>query len=143
MPRDRPGTRAERPRDPNRFGGTPRWPAGRLPPGPGVGPPRSHLMPQHVTLADLEATPHALVFERPAPKTIRLALDAGDSVPAHSHPGEDVVLHLVEGRLELDLDDETYDLAAGDLVRFAGEREVSPTAVEDSVAVIVFSARVD
>lgn len=81
--------------------------------------------------------------ERQAPKTIRLALEAGESVPRHSHPGEDVVLHLVEGRLELELDDERYDLAAGDLVRFAGEREVSPTAVEDSVAVIVFAPRVE
>lgn len=99
-------------------------------------------MPQHVTLADLEATPHAVVFDRPVPKTIRLALDAGESVPAHSHPGEDVVLHVVSGRLELDLDDETYDLAAGDLVQFAGECEVSPTADEDCIAVIVFAPRV-
>lgn len=99
-------------------------------------------MPQHVSLADLESTPHAEVFAD-GPRTVRLALDAGESMPAHSHPGRNVVVHVVEGRLRLGLDDESYDLSVGDLVRFDGEREVAPEAVEDCVAVVVLAARED
>lgn len=100
-------------------------------------------MPERVTLDDFDRTPHAELFDRPEPRAVRLELAAGESVPAHSHPGNDVVLHVVDGRLDLSLDGEGYDLAAGDLVRFAGEREVAPTAVEDCTAVVVFAPRED
>jgi len=40
------------------------------------------------------------------------------------------------------LDDETYALDAGDLIRFSGDREVSPHAVESSTAVVVFAPEV-
>lgn len=68
-------------------------------------------MTEHTTLADLEDRPHAEVFEPPRPRTVRLALDA----------------------------DETHTLEAGDLIRFSGNRAVSPYAVEPSTAVVVFA----
>ena len=95
--------------------------------------------PECVRLDELEGTPHAVVFERDAPRTIRLTLDADQQLPAHRHPGMDVVCHLVEGELDLALDGERHRLAAGDLLRFSGDHEISPTAIEDSVAVLVFS----
>lgn len=95
-------------------------------------------MPDVVTLADLTATPHAEVFAD-RPRTVRLSLDAGESMPAHSHPGEAVLFHVLSGELELSLDGEPHVLAAGDLVRFDGEREVEPHAVTDSVALVVFA----
>lgn len=96
-------------------------------------------MPEITRLEDLETTPHAEVFERRRPRTVRLRLSADERIPPHRHPGTDVVLHLLEGHFALDLDGETYDLGAGDLVRFDGGSEVSPLAIEPSTAVIVFS----
>ena len=96
-------------------------------------------MPERTTLADLEDRPHAEVFETRRPRTVRLSLDADEHVPRHTHEGTNVVLHLLTGRLELTLDDETHTLDAGDLIRFSGEREVSPYAVEPSTAVVVFA----
>lgn len=95
------------------------------------------------SLGDLEGEPHANVFPESEPKTIRLTLDEGDRVDPHQHPGRDIVLHLLEGAIELDLDDETHELTAGDVVRFEGEREVSPYAVEESVALIVLAPRAE
>ena len=95
--------------------------------------------PERVCLDELEGAPHAVVFERDAPRTVRLTLDADQRLPAHRHPGTDVVCHLVEGELDLALDGEHHQLAAGDLLRFSGEHEVSPRAIEDSIAVLVFA----
>lgn len=96
-------------------------------------------MPERTTLSDLDDTPHAEVFETRRPRTVRLELDADERVPRHTHEGTNVVLHLLSGRLELTLDDETYDLTAGEVIRFSGDREVSPYAVEPSTAVVVFA----
>ncbi|SDN10389.1 Cupin domain-containing protein [Halogranum gelatinilyticum] len=94
-------------------------------------------MAELVALDDLTETPHAEVFDGD-PRTVRLKLAAGEGVATHRHPGTTVLFHVVSGALTLTLDDETYDLDAGDIVRFDGEREVSPEAVDDSVAVVVF-----
>jgi quercetin dioxygenase-like cupin family protein len=96
-------------------------------------------MPERTALDELTERPHADVFDTRRPRTVRLALDAGERVPPHTHPGLDIVLHLLSGRLELALDGETYDLSAGELIRFSGDREVSPHAVDESVAVVVFA----
>lgn len=96
-------------------------------------------MPEHSTISELRETPHAEVFETREPRTVRLELDAGEGVPAHTHPGTNIVLHLLSGELELSLDDERYEVEPGELVRFSGEREVEPRAVEHSIAIIVFA----
>lgn len=93
------------------------------------------------TLAELDGAPHANVFPEKEPKTIKLTLEAGESVPEHSHPGRDIVLYLLEGQIELTLDGETHDLPAGEIARFEGELDISPTAVDDSVALIVLAER--
>jgi len=92
-------------------------------------------------LSDLEATPHANVFPTEEPKTIRLTLDAGQRVDPHTHPGRDVVIYLIEGAVDLELDDETRHVEAGDITRFAGEREISPVAREPSTALVVLAER--
>ena len=96
-------------------------------------------MPEITAIDDLTEAPHAEVFEQRDPRTVRLALDAGESVPAHTHPGTNVVLHLLDGRLELSLDDETYEIESGEIARFSGERSVSPHAVEPSTAIVVLA----
>lgn len=95
------------------------------------------------TLADLEGQPHANVFPETEPKTVRLTLAAGEAVPPHSHPGRDIILYLLDGTVELQLDDETHDVTAGDVARFRGEREISPRAVEKSTALLVLAPRAD
>ena len=96
-------------------------------------------MPEITTLSDLEKTPHAEVFDHGSPRTIRLQLEAGQQMPPHQHPDTMVVLHVLAGEIELWLDDDIYSLVAGDLIRFSGERSISPYAVEDSTAVVVFA----
>jgi quercetin dioxygenase-like cupin family protein len=96
-------------------------------------------MPEKVSLRDLEATPHAEVFDEHSPRTVRLELEAGERVPPHTHPGMDVVVLLLSGRLEVDLDDDTLELQPEDLVRFSGDREVSPHAVAPSTALVVLA----
>ncbi|MFW5903737.1 MAG: cupin domain-containing protein [Halolamina sp.] len=100
-------------------------------------------MPERTSLDELTATPHAEVFEKRQPRTVRLQLDADERIPAHTHPGTDVVLHLLSGRLDLWLDETRYELEPGQLVRFSGEREVSPHAREPSTAIVVFAPAED
>ncbi|WP_121823412.1 cupin domain-containing protein [Halostella salina] len=88
---------------------------------------------------DLTESPHAEVFSEQQPRTVRLALDAGESVPGHHHPDHDIVLYGIAGEIELTLDDETYAVSSGDAVQFSGEREISPAAVEDAEALVVFA----
>jgi len=94
-------------------------------------------MPTHVRLDDLPESRRATVCEDPT--TVRLRLATDEHVPAHSHPGSAVVCVLHEGRLDVDLDGETYALASGEVLRFDGERRVALHAHEESVAVLVFA----
>ena len=96
-------------------------------------------MPKITTLDDLEKTPHAEVFDHGSPRTVRLQLEAGQHIPLHQHPGTTIVLYLLASETELSLDDDTYSLASGDLIRFSGERAISPHAGEDSTAIVVFA----
>jgi len=98
-------------------------------------------MTERHAVAELEGQPHANVFPEKEPKTIRLTLPAGEAVAEHSHPGRDIVFYLIEGRIELSLDGETHEVDAGDVARFAGERDISPRALEDSTALIVLAER--
>jgi quercetin dioxygenase-like cupin family protein len=90
-------------------------------------------------LPDLKGTPHANVFPESEPTTIRLTLAAGEGVDPHTHPGREIVLYLIDGTLELQLGSETHELKQGDVARFDGNQEISPTATEDSTAVIVLA----
>lgn len=93
------------------------------------------------SIDQLTGAPHANAFPRKEPKTIRLKLEAGESVPAHSHPGRDIVLYLISGEIELELDDSPHLVEAGDIARFDGALEISPRANENSTALIVLSPK--
>lgn len=98
-------------------------------------------MPELTSLPDLTETPHAEVFDDGEPRAVRLQLEADERIPEHRHPESDVIFHLLSGSLELSLDGEPYDLESGDLVRFDGNRVVSPHALEESTAVVVFASK--
>jgi quercetin dioxygenase-like cupin family protein len=96
-------------------------------------------VPEITDIDHLTESPHAEVFEEREPRCVRLELGAGEGVPPHTHPGTNVVLHLLDGRLDLSLDGQGHELTPGDVARFSGEREVSPNAVEESTALVVFA----
>ncbi|WP_336023407.1 cupin domain-containing protein [Halobellus salinisoli] len=95
------------------------------------------------TLPALEAEPHAAVFSNEDPKTVRLSLDADERIEPHRHSGRDIVFYLVDGAVDLDIDDETHSLRAGDVARFEGEREISPIARMPSTVLLAPARRVD
>jgi len=103
----------------------------------------SSLMPAITSVDELEATPHAEVFDERNPRTVRLRLEADDSVPAHRHPESNVVLHLLEGEVELTLGDEVYTLESGDIAQFDGDQDISPHAIDESTALLVFAPKTD
>jgi quercetin dioxygenase-like cupin family protein len=93
------------------------------------------------SLSELDGTPHANVFPEAEPKTIRLTLEAGDTLPAHQHPNRDIVFFVREGALDLHVGGETHVLEGGDIARFAGEQDISPAARTDTTALIVLAPR--
>lgn len=97
------------------------------------------MTPSVVSLSELEGEPHAAVFPGEGPKTVRLTLDAGESVPAHRHPGRTVVCHVLSGELAVTLGDDEVTVQSGAVARFDGGQDVSPTAVEPSVALLVLA----
>lgn len=72
------------------------------------------------------------------PRTLRLELEEGKQRPEHSHPGEEILLFVHEGKLDIRLDGESHTVEEGDAIRFSGEHDISPRAVEDTVALLVF-----
>jgi len=98
-------------------------------------------MVETASLEDLTETPREVAFPGEEPRTIRLTLDAGEEVPAHRHPDREIVVYAVSGRLDVRVDGESNVLEAGELLRFDGRQEVSPTAEEDSTALLVLARR--
>lgn len=98
-------------------------------------------MTTSTSLSALDVEPHANVFPEGEPKTIRLTLDAGESVPAHRHPDRDIVFYLIEGAVDLQVGDRDLSLSGGDIAQFRGDQEISPTATEQSRALIVLATR--
>jgi quercetin dioxygenase-like cupin family protein len=90
-----------------------------------------------VSVPELTDAPHATVFET-EPKVVRLALDADQQLPAHRHPGEVVLFHVLDGTVDLSLGEEVLELGAGDLARFDGDVDISPHAREASTVLVTF-----
>lgn len=99
-------------------------------------------VPERISLDDLTEAPHAEAIAGP-PRVVRLSLDAGESVAPHRHPESHVVVHLLDGEIDLRLDDESHAMSAGDLIRFDGETTVEPRATTDSRAVVTLAPKPD
>jgi len=89
---------------------------------PKVGPESG---PEQVRLADLDGEPHAAAFPGREPKTVRLSLDAGQSVPEHTHPDRTVLFHALTGAFEVRLDGEMHAVEAGRLSGSTARRRSS------------------
>ena len=98
---------------------------------------------EKVRLADLDGEPHAAAFPGREPKTVRLSLDAEQSVPEHTHPDRTVLFHALTGAFDVRLDGEEHAVEAGEIVWFDGETAVEPTATEDATALVVLAPNPD
>lgn len=67
-----------------------------------------------------------------------ITIDAGSVVPMHTHPHEQIG-YLVSGRVKFELGDETKELSAGDSWIIPSEAPHEVTAIEDAVALDIFS----
>jgi quercetin dioxygenase-like cupin family protein len=65
-------------------------------------------------------------------------LEQGADLPKHRHPHEQTG-YLVSGEIALTIGDETHQVKPGDSWCIAGDVEHKATALEDSVAIEVFS----
>jgi glyoxylate utilization-related uncharacterized protein len=88
------------------------------------------------SLDETDETTVACLFD--VPRTLRLELEEGEQRPEHQHPGKEILLFVHEGELDLRLDGESHTVKEGDAVRFSGERDISPRAVEETVALLIF-----
>lgn len=93
---------------------------------------------ERVSLSALDGEGRTPLFEG-EPRTVRLTLDAGESVPPHQHPGREIVFHVLDGEFDLTLGEETLSLEAGDVARFDGAQDISPSATTDAAALLVLA----
>lgn len=92
-------------------------------------------MVEQATLDSLPDRKKQPLFEA-NPRTVRVRLEAGGEIAEHSHPGKNIVFFVVEGSVALQLDEESFDLSDGEMVRFDGERTIAGVAEEPTTAVV-------
>ena len=73
-------------------------------------------------------------------EVIRMVLPAGKRMPSHKVAGG-VVLHCLEGRLQIDVDSRQHALAAGQLLHLPGNVAHAVSALEDSSALLTIALR--
>ncbi len=79
-------------------------------------------MPNIKNISNLKDSQHVNIFPNKKPKTIRLKLDEGEKVDLHRHPKRKIIFYLIDGSIELTIEDETLKLEAGDIAHFSGEK---------------------
>ncbi len=68
-------------------------------------------------------------------EVIRLVLPAGKSLPPHKVAG-DITIHCIEGRLDVQADDGSHEIAAGQLLYLRGGVMHGVVALEDASALV-------
>ena len=102
-------------------------------------------------LQDHDATARVEMFEGVAMRTLNhgertsiheIEIAAGGVVPMHTHPHEQIG-YLVSGRVLFELGDEKREISAGDSWVIPSEVPHEVTALEDSIALDIFSPKRD
>ncbi len=70
--------------------------------------------------------------------TARIYIKKGGVVPRHSHDNEQIS-HVLEGRLRFELDGGSHEVGAGEIMALAPNEPHRVVALEDSVAMDVFT----
>ena len=73
-------------------------------------------------------------------EVIRMVLTAGKRMPVHRVAG-DMVLHCLEGRLQVEVDGQPHVLLAGHLLHLPGNVAHSVSALEDASALLTLAVR--
>jgi len=68
----------------------------------------------------------------------RLEMKAGATVPTHHHVNEQMTV-MLSGRLRFDFPDKSVEVAGGEVLEIAPNLPHSAVALEDSIAIDVFS----
>ena len=70
-------------------------------------------------------TEHGQVVNNQDIMVVHLHLKEGETIPAHNHPGRQIFFTVVEGEVEVYLDEkETYPLAPKKVLEFDGEARI-------------------
>ena len=76
---------------------------------------------------------HGQVVNNQDIMVVHLHLKEGETIPAHNHPGRQIFFTVVEGEVEVYLDEkETYPLAPKKVLEFDGEARISVKALKES-----------
>jgi quercetin dioxygenase-like cupin family protein len=71
------------------------------------------------------------IVRTPSFETVRLVLLAGREIPTHKVPGR-IMLHCIEGRVQLGLPDATPELRAGEWLYLEGDVPHSVKGIKDA-----------
>jgi quercetin dioxygenase-like cupin family protein len=82
----------------------------------------------------------AALFKSRDLEVLRLVLESGKSLPPHKVPGE-ITIHCLEGSLDVELEDKTVRLVAGELVFLAGDAIHGVKAVADATALVTIALK--
>jgi mannose-6-phosphate isomerase-like protein (cupin superfamily) len=88
---------------------------------------------ERVTFDDLDGTDRPFSGDR-EPEVVHLHLEAGEDVPAHTHPGRSVVFAVLDGEFDVRLGDDSHRVGVRECLRFDGDCEISPRATEEAPA---------
>jgi len=73
-------------------------------------------------------------------EVMRLVLRAGNSLPPHKVPGE-ITIHCLEGSLDIELENSTVRLEAGELLFLAGNATHGVEAATDASALVTIALK--
>ncbi len=71
---------------------------------------------------------------------LRVVVPAGKEIPPHQVAG-DITIHCLEGVLEVDLDNETRTVRAGELLYLQGNQSHALRGIENSTALVTILLR--
>ena len=80
-------------------------------------------VPAYVSSDSEKPTP-TVVVKGDFGRVIHISFEAGQQVPAHKHPNNDVIVQVLSGELEHTMNSNTTTLKANDLAHFFGDNEV-------------------
>lgn len=70
-------------------------------------------------------------------KLVRKLGQAGEQIPRHNHPGEEILFAVQKGRIRVCLNGEQYfELGAGEILHFDGEQSISAEFLEEAEALV-------
>lgn len=88
--------------------------------------------------AAIQSSQNTALFKTPDLEVIRLVMPQGKEFPSHQVAG-DVVVHCLEGAIEITLDDTRHVLEAQHLLHLPGKRPHSLRALQDASALVTIA----